>query len=94
MSERASCRSFDDSVPWWLCVIWVCRVCSVLFVGCVVSRVLCVVCWPFLAMIRTYELMYVVREWITLLSGCRCCSMGFCHYDIENAYVRHYKLSQ
>ena len=39
---------------------------SVLFVGCVVSRVLCV-CLLFLAMMRTYVVMYVVREWITLL---------------------------
>ena len=28
-------------------------------------------------MIRTYVVMYVVREWITLLSGCMLCSVGF-----------------
>ena len=54
--------------PWWLRVVWVCHLCSELFVGCVVSRVLCVVCWLFLAMIRTYYVvMYVVRQRISLL---------------------------
>ena len=51
MSERASYRPFHDSVPWWLRVVWVCDVCPVLFVGCAVSRALCVVCWLFLATI-------------------------------------------
>ena len=56
MSERVSFsyRPSDDSVPWWLRVVWVRHVYSVLLVGCVVSRVLCVVCWLFLAMIRAY----------------------------------------
>ena len=38
---------------------------------CVVGRLCCVTCalycWVFLAMIRTYVVMYVVCEWITLL---------------------------
>ena len=37
----------------------------------------CVVRWLFLAMIRAYVVMYVVCEWITLLSGFMCCSVGF-----------------
>ena len=63
-SERASYyRLFDDSVLWWLHVVWVCHVFSVMVAGCVVKRVLCVVCWLFLATkIRTYVVMYVVRE--------------------------------
>ena len=56
----SSYRPFDDSVLWWVRVVWVCHVCSVLFIGCVVSRVLCVVCWQFLAKIRTYVVMYVL----------------------------------
>ena len=30
--------------------------------------------------------MYVVLEWITLLSGCMCCSVGFLLL-LENTYV-------
>ena len=40
--------------------VWVCHVFSMLFVGCVASRVLCVVCWLFLTMIRTYMVMYML----------------------------------
>ena len=29
-SERAAYRPLDDSVPWWLRVVFVCHVCSVL----------------------------------------------------------------
>ena len=59
-SERASFRPFVYSVPWQLRVFGVCHVCSVL-ADCVVSRVLCVVCWLFLATgtIRAQVMMYV-----------------------------------
>ena len=39
----------------------------------------CVVCWRFLATIRTHLVMYVLiaHEWITLLNGCMCCCVVF-----------------
>ena len=49
------------------CVLFASVTYALVFVDCVVSGVLCVVCWPFLAMIRIV-VMYVVREWITLLA--------------------------
>ena len=41
-------------------LLGVVRACSVLFVGCVVSRVLCVVCWRSLPVIRTYVVVGVL----------------------------------
>ena len=73
-SERAFYRQFDDSVPWCLRVVWVCHVCSVSLVGCVVT---CALCWLFLAMTHTYVVIHLVYEWITLLSGCMRCFVGF-----------------
>ena len=44
-------------MPWWLRVVWVCHV-------------LCVVSWLFLAMIRTYVVMYVfLRVFLLLLEN-------------------------
>ena len=68
-SERASYRPFDDSVPGG-CALFGSVTCARCYLSAVLSLVLCVVCWLFLAMIRTYVVMYVVREWITMLSGC------------------------
>ena len=51
----------------------------VLFVGCVVSRVFCVVYWLFLAMIRTYMIVYVLFR-------------GF--FATTRKHVRREKLSQ
>ena len=41
------------------------------------GRVRCVVCWLFLAMTHTYVVIHLVYEWITLLSGCMRCFVGF-----------------
>ena len=54
--------------------------------SCVVSRVLCAVCWFPRAIIRSYMVMYVVRECITLRSECMRCSVA-CLLLLESTYA-------